>query len=55
MSKRPREDDNNTTVDTDTEAPMDDPRAPISKKLRIVQRVGVEVRTEHLRHLLTSK
>ncbi|XP_076007357.1 translocated promoter region b, nuclear basket protein [Genypterus blacodes] len=42
MSKRPREDDNSTTIDTDTEAHQDDPRAPISKKLRIVQRVGLE-------------
>lgn len=47
MSKRPREEEDTTTV-IDAEAPQEDPRAPISKKLRIVQRVGLEVRAENV-------
>ncbi|XP_061681069.1 translocated promoter region b, nuclear basket protein isoform X3 [Syngnathoides biaculeatus] len=44
MSKRPREEDeSSSTVVTDTEAPQEDTsRAPIPKKLRIIQRVGPE-------------
>ncbi|KAM9848441.1 translocated promoter region b, nuclear basket protein [Aulostomus maculatus] len=43
MSKRPREEEESTTMVTDTEASQEDPsRAPISKKLRIIQRVGPE-------------
>ncbi|XP_071342326.1 translocated promoter region b, nuclear basket protein isoform X2 [Trachinotus anak] len=43
MSKRPREEEESTTMVTDTEATQEDPsRAPISKKLRIIQRVGPE-------------
>uniref|UniRef100_A0A3B4WVR4 Nucleoprotein TPR n=1 Tax=Seriola lalandi dorsalis TaxID=1841481 RepID=A0A3B4WVR4_SERLL len=45
MSKRPREEEESTTMVTDTEATQDDnSRAPIPKKLRIIQRVGPEVR-----------
>lgn len=44
MSKRPREEEESATLVTDTEASQDDTsRAPISKKLRIIQRVGPEV------------
>lgn len=44
MSKRPREEEESATLVTDTEATQDDTsRAPISKKLRIIQRVGPEV------------
>lgn len=45
MSKRPREEEESTsTMVTDTEAPQEDTsRAPIPKKLRIIQRVGPEV------------
>ncbi|XP_077462726.1 translocated promoter region b, nuclear basket protein isoform X2 [Stigmatopora argus] len=44
VSKRPREEDESTsTMVTDTEAPQEDtPRVPISKKLRLIQRVGPE-------------
>ncbi|XP_072245246.1 translocated promoter region b, nuclear basket protein isoform X3 [Leuresthes tenuis] len=43
MSKRPREEEENSPVVTDTEATQEDaPRAPISKKLRIIQIVGPE-------------
>ncbi|XP_058493933.1 translocated promoter region b, nuclear basket protein isoform X1 [Solea solea] len=43
MSKRPREEEESTTMVTDTEATQEDTsRAPIPKKLRIVQRVGPE-------------
>uniref|UniRef100_A0A3B4UDA7 Nucleoprotein TPR n=1 Tax=Seriola dumerili TaxID=41447 RepID=A0A3B4UDA7_SERDU len=43
MSKRPREEEESTTMVTDTEATQDDnSRAPIPKKLRIIQRVGPE-------------
>ncbi|XP_069377798.1 translocated promoter region b, nuclear basket protein isoform X6 [Paralichthys olivaceus] len=43
MSKRPREEEESSTMVTDTEAPPEDTsRAPISKKLRIIQRVGPE-------------
>ncbi|XP_040895919.1 translocated promoter region b, nuclear basket protein isoform X2 [Toxotes jaculatrix] len=43
MSKRPREEEESTTMVTDTEATQEDTsRAPISKKLRIIQRVGPE-------------
>lgn len=45
MSKRPREEEESATLVTDTEATQDDTsRAPIPKKLRIIQRVGPEVR-----------
>uniref|UniRef100_A0A3Q3LD13 Nucleoprotein TPR n=1 Tax=Mastacembelus armatus TaxID=205130 RepID=A0A3Q3LD13_9TELE len=44
MSKRPREEEESTMV-TDTESTQEDTsRAPIPKKLRIIQRVGPEVR-----------
>ncbi|CAN9500306.1 unnamed protein product [Ophioblennius macclurei] len=49
MSKRPREEEESSTVVTDTETTQDDTsRAPIPKKLRIIQRVdpGEEVVTE---------
>ncbi|KAM4548847.1 translocated promoter region b, nuclear basket protein isoform 3-T3 [Odontesthes bonariensis] len=43
MSKRPREEEESSPVVTDTEATQEDaPRAPISKKLRIIQIVGPE-------------
>ncbi|XP_069009311.1 translocated promoter region b, nuclear basket protein isoform X2 [Embiotoca jacksoni] len=43
MSKRPREEDDSNAVLTDTEATQEDTsRAPIPKKLRIIQRVGPE-------------
>ncbi|XP_077439569.1 translocated promoter region b, nuclear basket protein isoform X2 [Vanacampus margaritifer] len=44
LSKRPREEDeSSSTVVTDTDAAQEDiTRAPISKKLRIIQRVGPE-------------
>ncbi|KAK2835272.1 hypothetical protein Q5P01_015756 [Channa striata] len=43
MSKRPRDEEDSTTIVTDTEATQEDAsRAPISKKLRIIQRVGPE-------------
>lgn len=46
MSKRPREEEESTTMVTDTEASQEDTsRAPIPKKLRIIQRVGPEVRS----------
>uniref|UniRef100_A0A3B4WRI9 Nucleoprotein TPR n=1 Tax=Seriola lalandi dorsalis TaxID=1841481 RepID=A0A3B4WRI9_SERLL len=42
MSKRPREEEESTTMVTDTEATQDDnSRAPIPKKLRIIQREEV--------------
>lgn len=45
MSKRPREEEESNTVVTDTESTQEDTsRAPIPKKLRIIQRVGPEVR-----------
>uniref|UniRef100_A0A4W6CYY1 Nucleoprotein TPR n=1 Tax=Lates calcarifer TaxID=8187 RepID=A0A4W6CYY1_LATCA len=45
MSKRPREEEESTTMVTDTEITQEDTsRAPIPKKLRIIQRVGPEVR-----------
>jgi len=47
MSKRPREEEEESaaTLVTDTESAQEDSaRAPIPKKLRIVQRVGPEVR-----------
>lgn len=44
MSKRPREEEETTTLVTETEAGQDDTsRVPIPKKLRIIQRVGPEV------------
>lgn len=47
MSKRPREEEETASVVTDTEATQEDTsRAPISKKLRIIQRVGPEVRLD---------
>lgn len=47
MSKRPREDEESTTMATDTETLQEDAsRAPIPKKLRIIQRVGPEVRRD---------
>ena len=47
MSKRPREEEESTTVVTDTEATQEDnSRAPIPKKLRIIQRVGPEAKKE---------
>ncbi|XP_024134399.1 translocated promoter region b, nuclear basket protein isoform X3 [Oryzias melastigma] len=43
MSKRPREEEESSTVVTDTEATQEDTsRAPVPKKLRIIQRVGPE-------------
>ncbi|MED6273421.1 hypothetical protein CHARACLAT_006124, partial [Characodon lateralis] len=43
MSKRPREEEESNAAFTEVEAtPEDTPRAPISKKLRIIQRVGPE-------------
>uniref|UniRef100_A0A3Q3AM97 Nucleoprotein TPR n=1 Tax=Kryptolebias marmoratus TaxID=37003 RepID=A0A3Q3AM97_KRYMA len=43
LSKRPREEEESSTVATDTEAAQEDTsRAPIPKKLRIIQRVGPE-------------
>uniref|UniRef100_A0A4W6CYT6 Nucleoprotein TPR n=1 Tax=Lates calcarifer TaxID=8187 RepID=A0A4W6CYT6_LATCA len=43
MSKRPREEEESTTMVTDTEITQEDTsRAPIPKKLRIIQRVGPE-------------
>lgn len=43
MSKRPREEEESSTVVTDTEATQEDTsRAPMPKKLRIIQRVGPE-------------
>lgn len=46
MSKRPRDEEESAALVTDTEATQDDTsRAPISKKLRIIQRVGPEVET----------
>ncbi|XP_070764710.1 translocated promoter region b, nuclear basket protein [Enoplosus armatus] len=43
MSKRPREEEESATMVTDTEATQEDTsRAPIPKKLRIIQRVGPE-------------
>ncbi|XP_073332278.1 translocated promoter region b, nuclear basket protein isoform X2 [Pagrus major] len=43
MSKRPREEEESTTMVTDTETTQEDTsRAPIPKKLRIIQRVGPE-------------
>lgn len=47
MSKRPREEEETASVVADTEATQEDTsRAPISKKLRIIQRVGPEVRLD---------
>ena len=46
MSKRPREEEESVTMVTDTESTQEDTsRAPIPKKLRIIQRVGPEVRS----------
>ncbi|CAJ1060960.1 translocated promoter region b%2C nuclear basket protein isoform X7 [Xyrichtys novacula] len=43
MSKRPREEEESTTMVPDTETTQEDSsRAPIAKKLRIIQRVGPE-------------
>ncbi|KAI3368578.1 hypothetical protein L3Q82_025589, partial [Scortum barcoo] len=43
MSKRPREEEESTTMVTETETTQEDTsRAPIPKKLRIIQRVGPE-------------
>lgn len=43
MSKRPREDEDAAVV-ADTETTQEDPsRAPVSKKVRIIQRVDPEV------------
>ncbi|XP_041791081.1 translocated promoter region b, nuclear basket protein [Chelmon rostratus] len=43
MSKRPREEEESATMVTDTEVTQEDTsRAPIPKKLRIIQRVGPE-------------
>ncbi|XP_047192707.1 translocated promoter region b, nuclear basket protein isoform X2 [Scophthalmus maximus] len=43
MSKRPREEEDSTTMVTDTEVAQEETsRAPIPKKLRIIQRVGPE-------------
>ena len=45
MSKRPREEEESSSMVTDTEPPPEETiRPPISKKLRIIQRVGPEVR-----------
>uniref|UniRef100_A0A672ZG23 Nucleoprotein TPR n=1 Tax=Sphaeramia orbicularis TaxID=375764 RepID=A0A672ZG23_9TELE len=45
MTKRPRDEEESTSLVTDTETPQEDTaRGPISKKLRIIQRVGPEVR-----------
>lgn len=49
MSKRPREEEDSSTIVTDSEATQDETsRVPITKKLRIIQRVdpGEEVLTE---------
>uniref|UniRef100_A0A8C9ZWD0 Nucleoprotein TPR n=1 Tax=Sander lucioperca TaxID=283035 RepID=A0A8C9ZWD0_SANLU len=47
MSKRPREEEESATMVTDTESTQEDTsRAPIPKKLRIIQRVGPEVLVE---------
>lgn len=44
MSKRPREEEDAAVV-ADTETTQEDPsRAPVPKKVRIIQRVGPEVR-----------
>uniref|UniRef100_A0A3P9HHM3 Nucleoprotein TPR n=1 Tax=Oryzias latipes TaxID=8090 RepID=A0A3P9HHM3_ORYLA len=44
MSKRPREEEESSTMVTETEATQEDTsRAPVPKKLRIIQRVGPEV------------
>ncbi|XP_075944416.1 translocated promoter region b, nuclear basket protein isoform X3 [Anarhichas minor] len=44
MSKRPREEEESATVVTDTDSTQEDTsRAPIPKKLRMIQRVGPEV------------
>lgn len=54
MSKRPRDEEESTTIVTDAEPAQEDPsRAPISKKLRIIQRVGPEVRT-HSNHRISN-
>ncbi|KAM4739914.1 translocated promoter region b, nuclear basket protein isoform 2-T2 [Anableps anableps] len=42
MSKRPREEEESSAAFTEVEATQEDTRAPISKKLRIIQRVGPE-------------
>ncbi|XP_029988135.1 translocated promoter region b, nuclear basket protein isoform X2 [Sphaeramia orbicularis] len=43
MTKRPRDEEESTSLVTDTETPQEDTaRGPISKKLRIIQRVGPE-------------
>ncbi|XP_023810077.1 nucleoprotein TPR isoform X3 [Oryzias latipes] len=43
MSKRPREEEESSTMVTETEATQEDTsRAPVPKKLRIIQRVGPE-------------
>uniref|UniRef100_A0A667WHZ1 Nucleoprotein TPR n=1 Tax=Myripristis murdjan TaxID=586833 RepID=A0A667WHZ1_9TELE len=47
MSKRPREEEDSTTVVTDTETAQEDSsEPPIPKKLRIIQRVGPEEEDE---------
>lgn len=56
LSKRPREEEESSTVVTDTEASQEDTsRAPIPKKLRIIQRVGPEVRRREEVTLKLSK
>lgn len=54
MSKRPREEEEIAPVLPDTESTQEDTsRAPIPKKLRIIQRVGPEVRGEIHGHLIS--
>lgn len=43
MSKRPREEEQDSSMVTDTDTPQEDPsEPPIPKKLRIIQRVDPE-------------
>uniref|UniRef100_A0A3B5LLP3 Nucleoprotein TPR n=1 Tax=Xiphophorus couchianus TaxID=32473 RepID=A0A3B5LLP3_9TELE len=45
LSKRPREEEESSAAAfTEVEATQEEPRAPMAKKLRIIQRVGPEVR-----------
>uniref|UniRef100_A0AAQ4PKG5 Nucleoprotein TPR n=1 Tax=Gasterosteus aculeatus aculeatus TaxID=481459 RepID=A0AAQ4PKG5_GASAC len=56
MSKRPREEEEIAPVLPDTESTQEDTsRAPIPKKLRIIQRVGPEVRGEIHGHLIKEE
>ncbi|KAM9832571.1 translocated promoter region b, nuclear basket protein [Neosynchiropus ocellatus] len=42
LSKRPRDEEESSTIVTDTETAQEDNSRPIAKKLRIIQRVGPE-------------